>query len=957
MIAEQRCALVLSHLRTGLRRVSFGALVATLALFCTVGPHPCQAGPLPDIFSYRAQNLAELRRGFSQPPIEARPWVIWFWWNGVLEREEITRQLRELAAAGFGGAEIRCVTFHGWGGEPLEHMDADSLARIAHKQVDYLSDEFIDLLEHTCKTAKSLDLRLSINMGQGWPPGGPWITDEHRTKLLSWSSHEVEGPSEFVEEQLPAEGFALAWKIIDGSGERTVNESSFVDLAGELKTARGESTLRWKVPEGKWLVGIFRVTPGGIADKGDGPEVDPASRVAVLYHLNYFFGRIDPKLRPFYGETLVEIASDSWEYLHDDKRYWSPAIVESFPKLAGYDLRKKIYALLGYGPNQKRVLRDLESVEQSLVHENFFSKVRQFLHARGLRHRPQAYGRGLSRDYLHAYALSDIPEVEAGVLLPEAPWAAHAVGNPLVTAEAFTFLSTKHEPIGVTGGLDETTPALLRWHANHYYAQGINRLNMHSYSYSPRELPLPGWKMYAEIHLNRTVPWWPAMPSVTTWMARNQWCLQAGTPVAEVLVYPIASNPADEPYNTRTDQPISAANGVVGLNEATLSLFADTMARGVGHQAADLCILDDVKTAEEATTLLDLASDSARLTYCGPSPDEWTALSGPSAMEFRRRINKLQTKGRLIDGRAQGWQSVVDTARRVRWPCTANLVYQHRRVSDADLYFVVNSGDPFTGEISFPHSDQRVEIWNADTGDIRLAAEAAVRDGHTHIKCTLGHFESTLISFNAGGAEVEPVRVVESHSGAFTIDGDGRLVGHFDQPGEHRIALSNGSEVTETIELPQPLPVTGIWQLHVPTDLAVSHPISNTPELKQLVTWRDVPELKNFAGTVAYSTQFNLPSDRLQPDLEWQLDLGHVFEVARVWVNGIEAGVAWSPPFQLPITPLLRPGQNTLRIEVANLLKSHLDRSPTYARHSGLLGPVTLVPARQRVMWPPRIAP
>lgn len=888
--------------------------------------------------------------------MEARPWVIWFWWNGVLKREEIARQLRELSAAGFGGAEIRCVTFHGWGGEPLKQMDATSLARIGHKRVEYLSNEFVELLEHTCETAKSLGLRLSINMGQGWPPGGPWITDEHRTKLLSWHSHEVEGPSEFVVTDLPAGSFALAWKITD-VGERKVDETSFRNLAGEVETAGGESALRWKAPDGKWLVGIFRVTPGGIADKGDGPEVDPASRAAVLYHLNYFFGRIDPKLRRFYGETLVEIASDSWEYSHNDKRYWSPAIVESFPKLAGYDLRRKLYALLEFGPEQVRVLRDLESVEQSLVHESFFSTVRQFLHERGLRRRPQVYGRGLSRDYLKAYALADIPEVEAGIILPEAPWAAHAVGNPLVTAEAFTFLSTKHEPVRNFNGPDETTPALLRWHANHYYAEGINRLNMHSYSYSPQELPLPGWRMYAEIHLNRTVPWWPAMPSVTTWMARNQWCLQAGSPVAEVLVYPVVSNPAEPPYNAHGDQqPISAANGVVGLNAATLPLFADTAAKGEEQAVAEICVLSDVNSASEAEALLALSGSSSRLTYCGAAPEEWTALRHDSTTGLRQQLNKLRDEGRLIDGRTQGWQAVVDKARRVRWPSEAKLAYQHRRVGDAELYFLVNCGDSFFGEVSFPHSGRRVEVWDADMGEIRLAAEVAERKGSTHVKCSLGHFESTLISFGTDGTEVDPVRVVQAQGGAFTID-DGQLVGRFDRSGEYRIRLSDGREVTETIGLPPPQPVTGPWQLRVPAEFAVSQPISKTLELKQLSTWRVIPELEFFAGTVAYSTDFPLSSDQLQPGLEWQLDLGQVFEVARVWVNETDAGVAWSPPFRLPITQFVRPGRNTLRIEVSNLLKNHLDRSARYTRPSGLLGPVTLAPVSRRIIWPSRDAP
>jgi hypothetical protein len=123
--------------------------------------------------------------------------------------------------------------------------------------------------------------------------------------------------------------------------------------------------------------------------------------------------------------------------------------------------------------------------------------------------------------------------------------------------------------------------------------------------------------------------------------------------------------------------------------------------------------------------------------------------------------------------------------------------------------------------------------------------------------------------------------------------------------------------------------------------------------LERLKSWRKIAPLRNFAGTVAYNTEFVLPNELVRPDLLWQLELGQVFETARVLVNGAEAGVVWSPPYRIDVTPLLQPGKNTLRIEVANLLKNHLDKSPEYARPSGLLGSVMLTPQRERLIFSP----
>ena len=49
------------------------------------------------------------------------------------------------------------------------------------------------------------------------------------------------------------------------------------------------------------------------------------------------------------------------------------------------------------------------------------------------------------------------------------------------------------------------------------------------------------------------------------------------------------------------------------------------------------------------------------------------------------------------------------------------------------------------------------------------------------------------------------------------------------------------------------------------------------------------------------------------------ISLGDVRESARVYINNVYAGCAWSAPFELDITGLLHEGDNTLRIEVTNL--------------------------------------
>ena len=131
--------------------------------------------------------------------------------------------------------------------------------------------------------------------------------------------------------------------------------------------------MEWDVPAGRWLIGIFECVPGGLCDKGNGPEADPGSREAVLFHFRHIFDRLQPRLGKYFGSTLVDVTSDSWEYeRRGGARYWSPSMWTTFPTVAGYELPPRSYALLGYGPDRERTLVDLERVEKETIRRNFF---------------------------------------------------------------------------------------------------------------------------------------------------------------------------------------------------------------------------------------------------------------------------------------------------------------------------------------------------------------------------------------------------------------------------------------------------------------------------------------------------------------------------------------------------------------------------------------------------------
>jgi hypothetical protein len=66
-------------------------------------------------------------------------------------------------------------------------------------------------------------------------------------------------------------------------------------------------------------------------------------------------------------------------------------------------------------------------------------------------------------------------------------------------------------------------------------------------------------------------------------------------------------------------------------------------------------------------------------------------------------------------------------------------------------------------------------------------------------------------------------------------------------------------------------------------------------------------------------------------------------DVLEVLINGQSAGVRLWEPYQIEVTDLLKPGENTIEMRVANTLVNLLER---VERPSGLAGAPRLVPYR-----------
>jgi hypothetical protein len=253
------------------------------------------------------------------------------------------------------------------------------------------------------------------------------------------------------------------------------------------------------------------------------------------------------------------------------------------------------------------------------------------------------------------------------------------------------------------------------------------------------------------------------------------------------------------------------------------------------------------------------------------------------------------------------------------------LDFSHRQDGGTEIYFTANRRRA-EAEVtcSYRVSGLQPEIWDPFTGSMRKAANFTVKDGITSVPLHLDPAGSCFVVFR------EKIGDLPAHGAASNFP------------------------VLSTVQT-----LAGPWQVHF--DPAMGGPDSVV--FPTLTDWVNSPEegLRHYSGKATYSLDF--PAPRVAAGSKVDLDLGVVKNVARVRVNGRDAGIAWHAPFRVGIGSLLQPGTNHLEIDVINLwpnrligdaalpppqrhTRSNIGFAPsTPLRPSGLLGPVRVLTA------------
>ena len=237
----------------------------------------------------------------------------------------------------------------------------------------------------------------------------------------------------------------------------------------------------------------------------------------------------DPLIEACGKNVPYSVFSDSLEVYESD---WTPDFLDEFRTRRGYDLTPHLPELVaGTTPEAADLRYDWGRTLAELIDEHYLTPLNTWAHEHHTRFRSQSYGTPAVT--LSSNALVDLPEGEGSQWhgpFSYTRWAtsaSHLNGQTITSSETWTWL---HSPPF------RATPLDMKAEADTFFLQGINQLVGHGWPYSPPSAGDPGWSFYAAAVFNDHNPWWMVMPDVMSYLTRISYLMRQGKPANDIAV-------------------------------------------------------------------------------------------------------------------------------------------------------------------------------------------------------------------------------------------------------------------------------------------------------------------------------------------------------------------------------------------------------------------------------------
>jgi hypothetical protein len=699
-----------------------------------------------------------------------------------------------------------------------------------------------------------------------------------------------------------------------------------------------------------------------------------------LNHLNEkavkkFLDRMSNTIQEKIGPLAPYVRSFFVDSLETEGANWTPDMMDQFKKRRGYEifpyLPFVLFKIGGMGNTadakypaemssemmdmMARMRYDFELTIAELFQERFVHTFSQWCTDNRIKSRAQAYGRGYFP--LEGSFEIDIPECETwlkygiGENISESvfnsyPWhlgqgntminkyvssAAHLKGKKLISSEELTntdmVFNEALETLKIAG--DQST------------ISGVTHPIFHGFNYSPPDAAFPGWITYGG-YLNEKNNMWPYFKNYTDYRARLSALLQQATMFADIALLPPTADmwsiygAQNEPFPSVVHPSYQMLIWEsIHQNGSSCDYVSEKVIRdsemkngfmNYGSRKYKTLFLIEVQSLEVSTAkkLHDFVSNGGRIFCIEALPHKSVGWNNHDQrdLEVRELVDKMKKySNRFIflnkpDQNSTDWYKAIQNEYaitpyiHVKEPQHFVTQVRYQTKNEEILFFSNSSNEKsYQYEISISKdilSKGQGWIWNANTGE-----RYKVVHQHGVVVLNLGPADSKLLIFDR------------------------------DHYGDESKPGSVGSLKEKTIDQK--------WMV----EMQHSDGTNKKTEFASLADLKDLTDYVDFSGTVIYRTNLAVEDKSLIN----YLNLGKVYGISEVKVNGKDAGIQWYGRRIFPIGNLLQNGSNSVEIHIITVMGNYMktlkenpvaqywtnEKRKNQPLHSmGLVGPVTI---------------
>ena len=824
---------------------------------------------------------------------EARPWVWWFWLGNAVTEDLIDKHMDAYAKAGYGGVVIIAT----YGVEGYED-----------KQLTYRSDEWYNMVNHTLKNAKRLNMKVDLALSSAWPFGGKQVVKQDGAKFLKRSlSFESNGIiDKFLIDDKDNE-YIIAVSAFSDDGEYR-DLTSHVSASGKLKIS---------LPKGKWRIEtvmggytnqhVKRSSPGG-----EGLVLDNFDRDALRNYLKDF----EKDLIRMKG--IRAVFNDSYEVYGAD---YTTTFISEFEKRRGYSPKPYLSLLFDkqQGDLHERFLCDYRATMADLILDNFTKEWTHWSNENLLLTMEQAHGS--PSNVLDMYAAADIPQCESfgpscfnidKVRVDEdtrrvpykrpdvlhmkfASSGANLMGNRLVSSETATWLTNHFRT-----ALSQVKPEV-----DKLFVAGINHIHLISSTNTPLDSEYPGWVFYPAPDFGPRSSLMDYMPDFSLYVSRVQNVLQQSENDNDILLYYPVSD-----YFSETKEDLGVLTmmdhlttkwgfdwpfAVTGRNLKDagyqFDYVSDKLLQGMtvdngmiksqGGHLYKAVVIPACKRIpiETMTKLLQLAKSGVSVIFDSSMP-----LDVPGLHKVSERLLILNNLRETMRSVPQVFitEDVDSILQKLEIPkvgfTTVGLDFIRKSYKGGKIYFVANQDSRFNyGNIMLDAKYKNLTAYNPLTGDF-YKLSATEREGRNcEIRIQLLPGESIIIFADN---RIQKAEAYNEYIGK-----------KYQLKGEWTISFGEEKNSPATL---------------------------TTTKLR---SWTELGDSTHcyYNGVGCYKLAFDLPKG-LENSTKLRLKFSDVRDMAEVFINGKSIGRTWCVPYLLDFdAKLLKRKNNKIEIKVKNI--------------------------------------